>query len=163
MGIGPNGNRAEWASGRIRVGPNGRSGKGIGRPPSKESFAVPREGAIEVVRLGRAPIPPGMAYANQDFGHAAPPDSGGHLGAKTVPHQLVDPAPPVRRVDPIRTGQRGRTNPVVNMGDKPKALILLAAGALMVAALWRVDPQGGADGESPEGSGKGTSTAMKSR
>ena len=31
-----------------------------------------------------------MAYPNQDFGEAAPPDSGGHIGAFTRPDHLFD-------------------------------------------------------------------------
>jgi hypothetical protein len=31
-----------------------------------------------------------MAYPNQDFGEAAPPDAGGHIGAFTRPDHLFD-------------------------------------------------------------------------
>lgn len=47
-----------------------------------------------------------MAYASQDFGQSAPPDSGGHLGSQTRPQDLVASTRPPRPRPPFSAGPR---------------------------------------------------------
>jgi len=79
-----------------------------------------------------------MAYPNQDFGEAAPPDSGGHSGAFTRPDALFDanrrdnpqPVPPLRT---RTTRPRPLTLQTLVWWAAAGAVILLSAAVVLAA------------------------------
>lgn len=79
-----------------------------------------------------------MAYPNQDFGEAAPPDAGGHLGAFTRPDELFDAQRRDRPavVEPLDTRPRSTplTVPAVRVWLGIAAAVAALAIAIVVAA-----------------------------
>jgi len=73
-----------------------------------------------------------MAYPNQDFGEAAPPDAGGHVGAYTRPDHLFDAKRKDRRepVPPLST--RPPRSPKEALVWWGAALVLGVAAAVVV-------------------------------
>jgi len=79
-----------------------------------------------------------MAYPNQDFGEAAPPDSGGHLGGHTRPDQLFDG----KRMDaafaprPAAGAASAPPRPGVSAGAVAFSLFILLALLLVPSFIW---------------------------